>query len=158
MADFNIIYFISPHEEFHLTLVQKYWRSYWGGRCKSVAPLGRSNGNPWAWGCGLGPSSRVWKRLRFSGTGSLGCGRPWPRPWPVKLLFPWSSSSVGGVVAGTSQSSVGGETQRFLFLSNTNMAGHLWSRGYPPWQAQYLLQDFPNGTLPLGSSLQRAKG
>ena len=60
-------------------------------------------------------------------------------------------------MVGTSQSSVGGVTQRLLCLSKTNMAGHLWSLGYPPWQAQYLLHDFPRGTLPLASSLQRAE-
>ena len=61
------------------------------------------------------------------------------------------------MVVGTSQSSVGGVTHRLLFLSKTNMAGHLWSLGYPPWQAQYLLHDFPRGTLPLASSLHKAE-
>lgn len=40
-----------------------------------------------------------------------------------------SSPGAGGGVVGTSQSSVGGTTQRSDLLSNTNMAGHLWSRG-----------------------------
>ena len=60
------------------------------------------------------------------------------------------------MVVGTSQSSVGGVTHLLLFLSKTSIAGHLWRRGYPPWQAQYLLQDLPRGTLPLASSLHRA--
>ena len=157
--DSNIMYFIFPHEDFNSLWYKKYWRSYWLGRCKSVAPLGRSNGNPWGGDdCCPGPGSRVWKRLRFSGLGSLSLcwGRP-PRPPPLKLP-PWDSSSSGaGVVWGTSQSSVGGETQRLRFLSKTNIAGQRWRRGYPPWQAQYRLQDFPKGTFPLGSSLQSAK-
>ena len=41
-------------------------------------------------------------------------------------------------MVGTSQSSVGGVTQRLRSLSNTSMAGQRCRRGYPPWQAQYL--------------------
>ena len=37
------------------------------------------------------------------------------------------------------------------------MVGQFCSLGYPPWQAQYLLHDFPRGTLPLRSSLHRAE-
>ena len=80
----------------------------------------------------------------------------WSEPGPEKSLLP-SSPGGGALVVGTSQSSVGGVTQRLLFLSNTSMAGHLWSRGYPPWHAQYLLQDLPSGTLPLASSLHSAE-
>lgn len=57
---------------------------------------------------------------------------------------------------GTSQSSVGGTTQRNERLSNTSIAGQRCKRGYPPWHCQYLLHDLPTGTLPLGSSLQSA--
>lgn len=88
--------------------------------------------------------------------GAWFCGLP-----PLKscgMFSPSSSSSSGGGggVVGTSQSSVGGTTHLSDLLSKTNMAGHLWSRGYPPWHCQYLLQDFPRGTFPLASSLQRA--
>ena len=80
----------------------------------------------------------------------------WSEPGPEKSLLP-SSPGGGALVVGTSQSSVGGVTHRLLFLSNTSMAGHRWSRGYPPWHAQYLLQDLPSGTLPLASSLHSAE-
>ena len=103
----------------------------WGGRAKIWAPSGKLNGNP----CGgpwfrlglppLGPTADWdWKRLRFSGFPSrlrLSFGRPRP---PVL-----SSSSGCGVVTGTSQSAVGGDTQRLRSLSKTSMAGHLWRRG-----------------------------
>ncbi len=117
------------------------------GLCSSCAPSGKLKGRGWGGRPPL-PGS-FWNRLLFS--------TPFPtRPPPPPLLPPSCSSSGAGVVAGTSQSSVGGETQRFRCLSNTNMAGQRWRRGYPPWQAQYRLQDLPRGTFPLGSSLQRA--
>ena len=76
-------------------------------------------------------------------------------PDPELKLF--SSPGGGALVVGTSQSSVGGVTHLLLFLSKTSIAGQRWRRGYPPWQAQYLLHDLPKGTLPLASSLQRAE-
>ena len=93
------------------------------------------------------------------------CGRlPWetliPLPLAGLLLRNGcfcSSSGGGGVVEGTSQSTVGGETHLLDCLSKTRVAGQRWRRGYPPWQAQYLSQDFPKGTLAFGSSLQRAE-
>lgn len=100
------------------------------------------------------------------GTGIAPGGRLGKSPPPCCLflglfcgMFCSSSSSAsgGGIVLGTSQSSVGGTTHLSDLRSNTSMAGHLWRRGYPPWHCQYLLQDLPNGTLPFGSSLQRAE-
>ena len=132
------------------------------------------------WLRGEAPAGILKGRLSGNGGPSKEMGCPWPPPlrpeFPPRrgLLLPpprlgfadlgpdpdglsnWSSGG-GALVVGTSQSSVGGVTQRFLFLSNTSMAGHLWRRGYPPWQAQYLLQDLPSGTLPLASSLHRAE-
>ena len=59
--------------------------------------------------------------------------------FPLKLpSLKFSSPGSGAEVVGTSQSSVGGVTQRLRSLSNTSMAGQRWRRGYPPWHAQYL--------------------
>jgi len=80
----------------------------------------------------------------------------WSRRLLSGMLLGLSSSlasSGGFVVGGTSQSSVGGATHLFRVLSNTNIAGHLCNLGYPPWHAQYLLQDLPRATLPFASSL-----
>ena len=59
----------------------------------------------------------VWKRLLFSEfPPRLSFGRPRP---PVL-----SSLSGCGVVTGTSQSAVGGDTQRLRSLSKTSITGH----------------------------------
>lgn len=124
-----------------------------GGRLKGRGscscrppPRGCPRGGPWGpWGLRPPPP-----RLGFGDCWG------WSEPGPEKSLLP-SSPGGGALVVGTSQSSVGGVTHRLLFLSNTSMAGHRWSRGYPPWHAQYLLQDLPSGTLPLASSLHSAE-
>jgi len=111
-------------------------RSYHSRFCclLKIGPSGSWNGKFWRllWG--------NWSRRLLSG---------------ILLGLSSSLASSGGVVVdGTSQSSVGGATHRFRVLSNTNIAGHLCNLGYPPWHAQYRLQDLPSGTFPFASSLQ----
>ena len=129
-----------------------------------TAPGGRlkGRGSPPSKGCG--DWGRLWPpccRLCPPPLLGLGdcCGL---LPNPELPLLPdpelkFSSPGGGALVVGTSQSSVGGVTHLLLFLSKTSMAGQRWRRGYPPWHAQYLLQDLPRGTLPLASSLQSAE-
>ena len=83
------------------------------GRGSPPPPRGRGGGGPC---CRLPPPPR-------RGLGDCwGCWSPGPEK-------SFSSPGGGALVVGTSQSSVGGVTQRLRFLSNTSMAGQRCSRG-----------------------------